>query len=358
MESPIWDAQHFIPSRQTLLVKVYTDEGIIGYGEAASFGGPMITTKTMIEQELKPYFIEKDPFRVELLWDQVFHGTIQHGRKGVVIAALSGIDIALWDIIGKVTNQPLYKLLGGYRDQVQAYASSGFYSEGRTNAKLCKDMESYVEAGFKTLKMKVGGMSPREDLQRVIDVRKTIGEDIELAVDANSNWDVPTAKWMSKRLEDLNIKWIEEPVLPDDVAGSAEVARNTIIPIAGYEQEVTRYGFKTHIEQKAVHIVQPDVIWSGGITESKKIAALASANHLPCIPHVFSSGVCLAANLHFIASIPNGSLVELDRNPNPLRDLLINESLQPDQNAIITLPDKPGLGIDINEEIVSKYRVD
>jgi len=357
MDKPIWDAQHYIPARQTLLVKVQTDEGIIGWGESASFGGPMITTKTVIEEELAPYFLGESPFSIERLWDKVYKGTIQHGRKGIIIAALSGIDIAIWDIIGKASGKPLYQLLGGYRDQVEAYASSGFYSEEKNIFRLCQEMEHYVSEGFKTVKMKVGGLTPEQDLERIRAVRKTVGSRVNMAVDANSNWDVPTAKWMTRQIEELSIRWLEEPVLPDDVQGSAEVARQTIIPIAGYEQEVTRYGFKSLIDQKAVHIVQPDVIWSGGITECKKIAALAAASHLPCIPHVFSSGVCLAANLHFIASIPNGSLLELDRNENPLRDLLINEALLPDKNAVVHLPQAPGLGIEINLEIVEKYRM-
>ena len=357
MDSAIWDAQHFIEARKALIVKVVTDEGIVGYGESASFGGPMISTKTVIDHELKPYFIGEDPFDVEKLWDKVYKGTIQHGRKGIVITALSGIDVALWDIIGKALNKPLYKVLGGFRDKVSAYASSGFYSERKSIKNLCENMESYVSAGFKNIKMKVGGLSPKEDLERVKNVRDAIGEDVVLGVDANSNWDLPTAKWISKRLEDLSISWIEEPLSPDDVQGSADLARNTIIPIAGYEQEQTRYGFKNLIENKAVHIIQPDVIWAGGLTESRKIAAIAAAWNLPCMPHGFSSGISLAVNLHFIASTANATLLEFDRNPNPLRDHLINDAIKIDRNGEVAVPGGPGLGVDINQDIIEKYRL-
>ena len=354
----IWDAVHRFSARQALIVEIHTDEGITGYGESAYFGGPIVSTATVIEKELAPFFLGQNPFQVEYLWDLVYRTTVQHGRRGLVIAALSGIDIALWDIIAKAVNKPLYQILGGFREKVEAYASSGFYSQDKGVKELCREMESYAAAGFKTMKMKVAGLGTHEDLERVRSVRQAIGNKIDLAVDANSNWDVPTARWMGKRLEELGVKWIEEPVSPDDVEGSAIVAQSTVIPISGYEQETTRYGFRPLIEKRAVHIVQPDVTWSGGITECKKIAALACSWNLPCRPHVFSSGVCLAANLQFIASIPNGDLLELDRNPNPLRDELINESLSPDAMGVVTLPDRPGLGIDLNPEIIKKYRCD
>lgn len=358
MGKEIWDAVHRFSARQALIVKVYTEEGITGYGESAYFGGPIVTTATVIEKELAPFFIGQNPFQVEYLWDLVYRTTVQHGRRGLIIAALSGIDIALWDIIGKAVNKPLYQIIGWFRQKVEAYASAGFYTEGKGVKELCREMESYAAGGFKTLKMKVGGLGIHEDLERAENVRKAIGNKVDLAVDANSNWDVPTARLMGKQLENLGIKWIEEPVSPDDIEGSAIVAQSTVIPISGYEQETTRYGFRPLIENRAVHIVQPDVTWSGGITECKRIAALASSWNLPCRPHVFSSGVCLAANLHFIASIPNGDLVELDRNFNPLRDFLIFDALSTDSKGMIALPDRPGLGIELNPEIIKKYRCD
>ncbi|MET3506683.1 mandelate racemase/muconate lactonizing enzyme family protein [Halalkalibacter oceani] len=356
LKNPIWDAQHYISKRQALIIRVHTDQGLTGVGESASFGGPIETTKAVIDKELKSYFIGKDPFDVERLWDEVYKSTIQHGRRGIIIAALSGIDIALWDLIGKATNKPVYKILGGYRDEVEAYASSGFYREGRDIPQLAEMMKAYVDEGFKTVKMKVGGMKPKEDLKRVQAVREALGDEVDLAVDANSNWDLPTALWMAKQLEPLNIKWIEEPLMADDVIGTAKLASSTIIPIAGYEQDVTRYAFMELIQNQAVYYLQPDAIWAGGISECKKIAALALANHLAIMPHVFSSGVCLAANLHFIASTANAYLLELDRNENPLRDELIHHSLT-HENGQIKIPDIPGLGIELDEEVIKKYRI-
>ena len=358
MKGAIWDAQHLFSARQALVVKVQTDEGIVGYGESASFGGPLVTTATVVMKELSPFYLGQDPFLVEHLWDTVYRTTVQHGRRGVVIAALSGIDIAVWDIIGKALDTPLYKVLGGSRTKVEAYASGGFYAEGKDLGGICREMEGYATQGFRTLKMKVGALRPEDDLARVKAVRRTLGDGVALAVDANSNWDVPTAKMMCSRMEDCSIAWLEEPVSPDDPEGSGAVSRSTFIPVSGYEQEMTRYGFRTLIEKGAVHIVQPDVIWAGGITECRKIAAIASAWHLPCRPHVFSSGVCLAANLQFIGAMPNCDILELDRNENPLRDALICGGLTPDGDSYIHLPEKPGLGVEIDEEILERYRTE
>jgi L-alanine-DL-glutamate epimerase-like enolase superfamily enzyme len=357
LEKPIWDAQHYIASRNCVLVKVYTDEGFIGVGEAAHFGGPVTSTMTIIEKELAPLVIGEDPYAVERIWEKVYRTTIQHGRRGIVIAALSGIDIALWDIIGQKAGLPLYRLLGSNAEEVQAYASVGFYSEGKGPAELAKEAGAAVKAGFRAVKMKVGGLLLREDLKRVEAVREIIGDDIPLMVDANSNWDVPTALKAARALEAFDIAWIEEPVAVDDIEGSARVAQATSIPIAGYEQETTRYGFKELILRKAVNIVQPDAIWSGGITECRKIAALAAAWNLKCIPHVFSSAVCLAANLHFLAAIPNGGWIEFDQNPNALREELILQPFRIDKDGRVPLPNRPGLGIELNDDIIDRYRV-
>lgn len=355
LAKPLWDAQHYIAARTAVLVKVVTDDGVCGVGEAACFGGPWETTATLVEKEIAPYYCGKSPFFVEKLWSEAYQGTIQHGRRGAVIAALSGVDIAVWDLLGKITGRPVYQLLGGFADRIQAYASGGFYSEGKGKAELAAEVSGYLEKGFKAVKIKVGGLAPEEDLARVEAVRMAIGPRVPLMVDANSNWDVPTALRMVQALEDYEVTWVEEPVSPDDVEGCARVAAYTRIPIAGFEQETTSFGFKPLITGHAVQIVQPDVTWAGGITECRRIAALAAAWNLPCIPHVFSTGVSLAANLHFIASIPNGRYLEFDCNPNQLREDLIGNVLQVDQDGKVALPDAPGLGIELNHEVLKRY---
>ncbi|HET7626799.1 MAG TPA: mandelate racemase/muconate lactonizing enzyme family protein [Bacillales bacterium] len=376
-DRPMADAIHYMGQRNLLLVQVHTDEGLTGIGEAASYGGPMESTEAVILHELKPRLIGEDPFQVERLFRKMTIPSHQHGRKGILFTAVSGIDIALWDIIGKATNTPLYRLLGGYREKVEAYASAGFYAEGKSPDDLANEMAGYVEAGFKGVKMKIGRnlepmlnplhnmdhtdfatVSLEEDIERVAKVREAIGPKTKLAIDANNAWTPSLAIKMARAFEPYNIEWFEEPVDTEDIEGSALVAHQLDMPVSGYETEVGLYGFRELITRRAVDIVQPDVIWSGGVTECKKIAAFAHAYGLPVIPHVFSSAVSLVANLHFIASIPNGGLLEFDQNPNPLRSELFNEEIKIDAEGRVNVPNRPGLGVTLNEDTVKKYKVD
>jgi L-alanine-DL-glutamate epimerase-like enolase superfamily enzyme len=374
---PMADAIHYMPARNALLVQVHTDKGITGLGEAAAYGGPLSVTAAIVRDELRPLLLGQDPFLVERLWQRLFAATHQHGRRGALLMAISGVDIALWDIIGQATRTPLYRILGAYRDEVQAYASAGFYAEGKDAAALATEMAGYVEEGFSYVKIKIGRnpeallnplrdmpesdfatVSLAEDLRRVHAVRQAIGPEVKLMVDANNAWTAPTAVSMMREMEKDDIFWFEEPVGSDDLIGSALVARTLDVPIAGYETETAVYGFRDLIAGGAVDIVQPDVTWSGGITECRRIAALAHAYRLPCIPHVFSSAVSLVANLHFIASLPNGGLLEFDRNPNPLRDELFNEPIAIDRRGFVAVPSRPGLGVTLNLATIEKYRVD
>ncbi len=357
LEKPIWDAQLFIPNRNAVLVKVHTDEGITGVGESASFGGGGATTRAIIENQLAPFVVGQDPLMVEQIWQRMYQGTVHLGRRGAVIAALSGIDIALWDIVGKAAGRPLYQVLGGFCHRVRAYASAGFYQEGKDATGLAAEMAAYVAEGFTAVKIKVAGLPLKKDVDRVAAVRQAIGDGIELMVDANNSYEPKTAIRFAQAIEDYDIAWFEEPVKTDNIDGSAQVASSITIPVSGYETESTRYGFRELITRGAVDIVQPDAIWSGGISEVRKIAALASAFGLPCIPHSFSTAITLVANLHVIASIPNGRMVEVDRNPNPLREELLTRPLRLDADGYLPLPSGPGLGVELNEETVERYRV-
>jgi L-alanine-DL-glutamate epimerase-like enolase superfamily enzyme len=194
-----------------------------------------------------------------------------------------------------------------------------------------------------------------EDMQRVGAVRKAVGDDVRIMVDANNAWTKPTALLAGREFERLGIHWFEEPVATDDLAGSAALARALEVPIAGYETRTGLAGFRDFIEARAVDIVQPDVIWSGGITPCRRIAALAAAAGLPCVPHVFSTAVSLAANLHFIASLPNSYLLEFDQNPNALRTELLEEPIVLDKRGVVTVPDGPGLGVRVDRETLRRY---
>lgn len=373
---PIMDAVHYIPARNALLVLVDTDAGLTGIGEAAAFGAPLCVARVVVEQELAPWIVGEDPLQIERLWQRMYQRAHQHGRRGLVVAGISGLDVALWDLLGKAHGVPLWCLLGAYRDRVPAYASGGFYAPGKGPEALAEEMAGYARRGFRYMKMKVGrnpevpmnilrempepnlaAVTLDEDIRRVEAVRKAVGRDVKIMVDANNAWTAAVATQMARAFEGPGVYWFEEPVPTDDVAGSAEVAAHTPIPVAGYETEQTVYGFRELIARRAVDIVQPDVIWSGGITECRRIAALAYAHGLPCIPHNFSSAVSLAANLHFIASIPNGHLLEFDQNPNPLRDELLAERFEADAQGTVHVPDQPGLGIDLHPDTLERYAV-
>jgi D-arabinonate dehydratase len=358
--------------RGALLVEVETDEHVTGIGEAGVGGG---ATAAVIERTLKPMLLGEDPLLIEGLWQRMFARTRQFGRRGVVMNALSGIDIALWDIAGKVAKMPLYRLLGGARERVEAYASGGFYSEGKSVDDLAGEAEGYRALGFRGMKMKVGRnpstqthlrhlvehaekcvVEPEEDIARVAAVRRALGRQAKLMVDVNCAWSPAMAIAMGRALEPYDLYWIEEPVATDDIDGSARVAAALATPIAGYETEIGLYGFRELIGRGAVDIVQTDIAWAGGFSECRRIAALAQAHHLMMAPHAFAGAVLLAASLHFIAAIPNGLVLEFDQNPNGLRDELLKEPFAVGPDGMMRLPERPGLGIELDPAAVDRFR--
>src|SRR5690348_39521 len=358
--------------RAALLVEIDTDAGITGIGEAGIGGG---VTAMVIEKDLAPLLVGQDPLLIEGLWQRMFARTRQYGRRGLVMQAISGIDIALWDIAGKVAKLPVYKLLGAARDRVEAYASGGFYQEGKSVADLAGEAEGYRARGFRGMKMKIGRnpstqthlrelignaafceVAPEEDLARVAAVRQALGPHAKLMVDVNCAWSPAMAIEMGRAMEPYKPYWIEEPVATDDIEGSARVADALATPIAGYETELGLFGFRELITRRAVDIVQPDIAWAGGFSECRRIAALAQAHHLMVAPHAFAGAVLLAAALHFVASIPNGLVLELDQNPNGLRDELLKEPFRIETDGSIRPPDRPGLGIELDRSAVERYR--
>ncbi len=357
LDRPIMDATYTLPSRSVVLARIETDEGISGIGEAAYFGGPPMITKMIIEKELADYLIGEDPLNIERLWETMYQRSIKHGRKGAIIASMSGIDIALWDIKARSIGMPLYQLLGGCYEKIRAYASAGFYAEGKGLKELAGEMESYVKEGFTAVKMKIGRVSQAEDMARIKAVREAIGPNIDLLVDGNNVYTSYEAIKMARKMEAYDVFWFEEPVPAEDIEGSARVAHAIDMPLAAGENEFTRYGFRDLIINQALDIAQPDATWCGGITEARKIAAMASAWNITCVPHSFSSAIALMSNLHFSASIPNSMFQEFDRNYNPLREELLTEPVRINKDGYIDLPDKPGLGVELNEATVKKYRV-
>lgn len=350
-------------TRNTCLVEIETEDGIVGWGECY---GPSAVARAFIETQLAGQIIGRDPFDVEVIWEHLYNRIKDYGQTGMAIAAISGIDIALWDIIGKATGKPVHKLIGGaFRGEVQAYATGLYFIDmDRVTEEAVEEAQKFVSEGFRAIKMKIGLGSLQKDIDRVAAVREAIGPDIRLMVDANHCYSVPNAIRIGRKLQELDIDWFEEPISPEDVDGYVEVTRALDMAVAGGENDFTRFGFRDKIVRKAMDIVQPDVCAAGGLTESKKIAAMASAHGVECVPHAWGSAVGLAATIHFLASLPDQPpcvvpqpvLLEFEQEENPFRDFLAKEPIV-QKAGIVAVPGGPGLGIEVDREVIKKYRV-
>lgn len=342
LPKPHWNSIIYTTKHTYARIEIYTDEGLVGMAPASP------GSRHAIEGAIRSKLLGKDPLRTEELWQLMYMGgTRKPVAKGSFIEAMSVVDIALWDLKGKALGQPVWRLAGGAQDRVPAYAAGGYYEEGKGIRELCQEMESYLAMGFRAVKMKIGGpgVTLREDAERVRAVRNAIGPDIQLMIDANNAWNAATAIRFGRMVEDVEPYWFEEPVQPDDFEGSAKVAAALDMPIASGENEYTRWGFRDLIERGGVEIVQADPNKCGGISEWLKIAALASAHHLPMAPHGNPQvGSCC------VAAVSNGFVVETypTAHNNPFMAM-------PDfRNGYIYLSEEPGLGIHWNEELISK----
>jgi D-galactarolactone cycloisomerase len=368
LDRPFGWSLEWADRRSALLVEIGTDEGITGWGEAGVPGHK--ATAAVISEILKPLLIGQDPFDREVLWERMYAKTRDYGQKGIPIDAVSGIDIALWDVMGKALGLPVHKLLGGaMRDQVMAYATGLYYKESpRLMEELVQEALDYVKEGFRAVKMKIGGLPLAQDLANVRAVREAIGPEVLLMVDANHAYNTMTAIQVGRELEKCQIFWFEEPVIPEDLQGYLEVKEALDIPIAGGECEYTRFGFRDLISRRAVDIVQPDTCRVGGLSEAKKIAALSSAWGIPYFPHVWGTPVAMAAALHLMATLPEVPLcrnplpfhqtpaLEFDRTPHPIREELTTQPFSL-EGGWVRIPTSPGLGVEVREEVLAKYRL-
>jgi L-alanine-DL-glutamate epimerase-like enolase superfamily enzyme len=333
--------------RGGLFVHIKTDEGIEGFGVGVS------ESKATIEGALKSVLIGQDPLCHEKLWDDMFWKVRGYGRKGIAFCSISSIDIALWDLKAKIFGVPLYRLLGPYTDTVPIYGSGGWTSFDE--AGLVKEQTGYVERGIPRVKMKVAkdfGQSEAEDLKRLAAVRKAVGDDVEIFVDANNGYYAKQAIAMGRRFQDYNVRWFEEPVLADDIQGLAAIAKAIDIPVATGEHEYTKYGFKELIAQGGADIVQPDVGRVGGVTEWMKVAHLAHAFNLPVAPHAVQ-----LVHLHLACATPNLRVVEYLGVSEETDKIFYTEFPEPKDGMWSPYPDKPGLGLELNPKSVEKYRV-
>ena len=359
-------SQRVSDRRQSALCVVDTDEGIQGVGEAFYFGGPAQVVATLIGDGLGPLVAGHDPFDTSVLWDRLYNWTRDQGQKGLTIAAISAIDIALWDIKGKALELPVYKLLGGaYRTRARAYATGLYEPQAVASIvdALVEEAVGYKQAGFTGMKLKIG-YGPATDERYVRAIREAIGDDIALMVDANHAYNASEAIRIARMLADYDVYWFEEPVVPEDLDGYMEVRAASDVLIAGGECEYTRYGFRQLIDRRAVDILQPDLCAAGGYSEVMKIIAMASAASIPVVPHVWGTNVGLAAALQLYAALPNiperrfaaEPFFEYDRSHHPFRDGVTHEQLQ-FEGGYLEIPDRPGLGINLDMDFVQTFIV-
>ncbi len=345
--TPISNGKYTYATTDIVIVTVDTDEGVTGHGWAH---GTDIVIDTL--KSLRPRLIGEDPFNVERIWDRMYLPKI-YGRKGFETRAISAIDIALWDIMGKVAGRPVRQMLGGFREQVPAYIAGGYYESGKNHDGLRAEMRANMASGAKAVKMKIGAASIAEDLERIDVVRDTIGPEVKLMVDANNAYDRVQALKMGRELDRRDIYWFEEPLHPEDIEGCAELCRRLDTPIAVGENEYTRWGFRQLIEGHAAQIINADAQVLGGITEWKKVADIAMAAHVLIAPHGDQE-----IHTHLVSAVPNGLIVEYyDNNTNSLLKYMFKEHLKLNADGFVRAPDRPGLGVEINFDAIDKYCV-
>ncbi|MCL6613010.1 MAG: mandelate racemase/muconate lactonizing enzyme family protein [Firmicutes bacterium] len=340
----------------TCLVQVITDEGITGLGEIGGGTHAPKVTAALVEY-LAEIIRDQDPTNIESLWNKMYKAAIVIGRRGIVVACIGAIEIALWDIFGKATNQPVYKLLGGkVHDRLKVYASKGVDA----NRPLSEEAEEVLSQGFSAYKVRIGYPSLAQNVKIISEIRERIGDRLDLMADAGQGyvpkpWSVPEAVKIAKELEQYNLFWLEEPCLTDNLLAYSTIREQTTIPIAGGENGCTRWEFQQIFDTFAMDIIQPDVTFVGGITECKKIAATAEMRGIPIANHIWGSAVSVAANLHVMFSCSNALIVEYQLIPNVFREILFIEKPKI-IDGYIDLPEVPGLGVELTTSILEKYQ--
>jgi L-alanine-DL-glutamate epimerase-like enolase superfamily enzyme len=359
-----------ITSFDMTLVKVETDTGLTGYGEAkAAVGSSAVCASlvTCVREELRPLLLGQDAREVNRLWERMYSGMRERhalergrsfpilGRRGLTISAMSGVDMALWDVLGKSLGCPVVQLLGGAcRPAMPAYASGGWADEENIGQQLM----SYVNAGFRAVKMRIGVMDAHVDVSiaRVKAARRALGANIKLMADAHGTFNVAEAKRFCREVADCDLFWLEEPISADDRMGAAEVRAHAIMPIAAGESEFTRFDFRDLIAHRAVDVLQPDLAICGGLTEGRRIAALAETHQLALAPHLWGSALSFAAGLHLAFASPSAIILEYSLGANPLLRDLPEEQFEV-RDGMIAAPVQPGLGITPRADFIERHAV-
>ena len=365
-------SQQYYKHRTAHLVEIETDEGITGWGECFGPGNIALANKYIVEKVIQPLIIGEDPINKEYIWHKVYNLLRDSGQKGMPIQALSGIDIALWDILAKKAKLPLYQLLGGKTNNKIPVYGYGMMLQKKSVEELCelfkKEANQIKEKNFKAMKMKVG-LGPKEDLKLVSAVREAIGDDFKLMVDANHAYNKNDALYVGRGLDEMEIYWFEEPVAPEDYDGYKELKEKLKTNIAGGEAEFTKYGWNQLIKNNCIDIAQPEVCGLGGITEYLKVSALAQSNFIPIVNHVWGSALSVAVNLHLLTSLPDmpgglfptKSMLEFDTTE---KNIFITDLAEEkfsildqvkDEDGFASPLENIGIGINPKKEFIKEY---
>ena len=374
LENELGYSQQYYKHRTAHLVEIETDENITGWGECFGPGNIALANKFIVEKVIQPLIKGENPTNKEYIWHKVYNSLRDSGQKGMPIQALSGIDIALWDILSKKANLPLYQLLGGKcNNQIPVYGYGMMLQEKPVEQLIelfQKEAKEIKEKNFKAMKMKIG-IGPKNDLKLVKAVREAIGDDYKLMVDANHAYNLSDALKVGKGLDEMNIYWFEEPVAPEDYEGYKELKKKLNTNIAGGEAEFTKYGWNQLIKNRCVDIAQPEVCGLGGITEYLKISALAQSNFIPIINHVWGTALSIAVNLHLLTAMPDmpGGLfpskpmLEFDTtSKNKFITELTEEKFSildqvKNNNGFAKPLEGIGIGINPSKDFIKKYEV-
>jgi L-alanine-DL-glutamate epimerase-like enolase superfamily enzyme len=351
------------------ILRIETDDGLVGWGEgknAAGSAGQYSALVHLLNVEIAPLLIGRHAGDVTAIWEMLYNGVRadqaanrghampQIARRGLTVAAISAVDIALWDILGKHLNQPVWQLLGGRKaDRLPAYASGGWANAAQIGAQL----QSYIDiGGFRAVKMRVGAMDAAVHVSaaRGLAARAALGPGVEIAVDAHGTYTVGDAKRFAHMVQDCDLAWFEEPVIGDDKAGLAEVRVAATVPVSAGESEATRFAFRDLAMQKCFDIFQPDPALCGGITETLRIATMASAFNLRFAPHLWAGAPCFFAGLHVCAASPASFTIEYSCGANPMIHDLIEGTIKA-SDGMVAIPDGPGLGFTISDAFLRQH---
>ncbi|MEM6889129.1 MAG: mandelate racemase/muconate lactonizing enzyme family protein [Pseudomonadota bacterium] len=371
LPEPLGYSQQYYHKRTAHLVEVETDEGITGWGECFGAGNIALANKGIVEQVIQPMVLGMDPLDRDVIWHKVYNLMRDHGRKGMPLQSLSGVDIALWDIAGKVAGLPLHKLIGGtHRDRIQVYGYGMMLRPESVNnlvARFADEAAAIKDMGFSATKMKVG-LGPKDDVRLIEAVRKGVGDDYRFMIDANHGYTTHDAFYVGRAMEEFAPYWFEEPVAPEDLDGYRELRTGLNVNISGGEAEFNRWGWRALLESRGLDIAQPEVCALGGITEYLRVLALCHAHFTPVVNHVWGSAVAVATNMHLLAAMPPlpGGLfpwepmLEFDTTDNKFRDELLSEPLNIQTQVASTggfaaIPNGPGLGVDPNRDFIKHY---